>query len=882
MTKPKRPSAILLAGGILCSALLAAETGLTRVRLNLRECPEASDRCRVTEILPVGTGLEIRQRSGVWLQVVVRDSGKSGWVHGDFVTLTAPPSRAPAEKEADQPPGQGGAAPLGTVPRTILFILAPFLGLLAGILTASGLLTAALALRGEKKMTEVRLRTKLTNPKLYEAPRFSADVVMKGGITSGVVFPLALCELARTYRLRNIGGTSAGAIAAGLAAAAESGRTRGKQGGFAELAEVPAWLGLRKKGSRRSNMLRLFQPPESTRSLFELLLVAIQPGAPLVRVAKGMRYLLLGLGIRPWLGLVPGLLLAAFLALVDPPASLAGFVLAAALWLVAAVFGLALLSLPAPRWRKVLAAIGAGTAVVVIVAGPPMIRELVAPELPVARYAWGQEGALLLAALGLLGGALWALADRLFVGVPENHFGICTGNTEASGDGAEGLTPWLHARIQGLAGRKIEDPPLTFEDLERDEANPIRLRVMTTCLTRGRSYLLPFETKLYYFEPEAFEALFPRQVVNFMVKEAKEWSGSDQPARSDYEVNRFLFPKLPLPLKRLPIVVAVRMSLSFPLLLSACPLWTIDWKREGNQKAGDDWSEWVKENRDVWNAIKKTPEKKLPAGAPQNLPKASICWFSDGGVCSNFPVHLFDRLLPVRPTFAINLKYGEGSKELESRVEIAKSHRSGLRGEWRSLARGEEDPRGSMFEFVGALLSTMQNWADNSMLKVPGYRDRIVHLHLTPDEGGINLDMSPTQIADLSRWGREAGETLVERFTNREAKGKVLSWDNHRWARLRSTLSFLQDEIEEVVKSYRLARQHEWRTYPELLRKAKKEHPTSYGFQAPKRQTRLALETLDTLGKLVDQWNEQAPGFKGEGLPHPVPKLHIRAPLQRE
>jgi hypothetical protein len=29
---------------------------------------------------------------------------------------------------------------------------------------------------------------------------------MKGGITSGVVYPLAICELAQTYKLKNIGG----------------------------------------------------------------------------------------------------------------------------------------------------------------------------------------------------------------------------------------------------------------------------------------------------------------------------------------------------------------------------------------------------------------------------------------------------------------------------------------------------------------------------------------------------------------------------------------------------------------------------------------------------------------------------------------------------
>lgn len=46
------------------------------------------------------------------------------------------------------------------------------------------------------------------------------DLVMKGGITSGVVYPPAVLELATRYRFRSIGGSSAGAIAAALAAAA--------------------------------------------------------------------------------------------------------------------------------------------------------------------------------------------------------------------------------------------------------------------------------------------------------------------------------------------------------------------------------------------------------------------------------------------------------------------------------------------------------------------------------------------------------------------------------------------------------------------------------------------------------------------------------------
>ena len=45
----------------------------------------------------------------------------------------------------------------------------------------------------------------MSDPRTYDysQPTRTCDVVMKGGITSGVVYPHALCELARTYRFVN-------------------------------------------------------------------------------------------------------------------------------------------------------------------------------------------------------------------------------------------------------------------------------------------------------------------------------------------------------------------------------------------------------------------------------------------------------------------------------------------------------------------------------------------------------------------------------------------------------------------------------------------------------------------------------------------------------
>jgi len=103
----------------------------------------------------------------------------------------------------------------------------------------------------------------------YSSPRRSCDVVMKGGITSGVVYPHAVCELARTYRLCSVGGTSAGAIAAAVAGAAELGRG---SGGFAKLAALPSWI------SSDQHLFELFQPQPRTRRLYRVLTAGLGGG----------------------------------------------------------------------------------------------------------------------------------------------------------------------------------------------------------------------------------------------------------------------------------------------------------------------------------------------------------------------------------------------------------------------------------------------------------------------------------------------------------------------------------------------------------------------------------------------------------------------------
>jgi hypothetical protein len=155
----------------------------------------------------------------------------------------------------------------------------------------------------------------------YARPTRTCDVVLKGGITSGVVYPHALCELARTYRFASVGGTSAGAIAAAAAAAAEYGRERG---GFERLAALPAWVGA------GDNLFRLFQPQPATRPFFRLLTAGLgrQGAARWLRVGAAA---LRSFPLTALIGVAPGVALVVLALLVGSSALAVAAVIAGAL-----------------------------------------------------------------------------------------------------------------------------------------------------------------------------------------------------------------------------------------------------------------------------------------------------------------------------------------------------------------------------------------------------------------------------------------------------------------------------------------------------------------------------------------------------------------------
>ncbi|HET7224829.1 MAG TPA: hypothetical protein VFK69_03855 [Candidatus Eisenbacteria bacterium] len=358
----------------------------------------------------------------------------------------------------------------------------------------------------------------------FAAPPRECDIVIKGGITSGIVYPPAVLELAPTFRFRSIGGTSAGAIAAALTAAAEYGRERG---GFEKLAALNAWLG------RDRNLLDLFQAPAATRPLLRLLLAWQR------RTARASGPPAAGRPRRSWL----------------PPALRVGFV---------TLPGVLRDALPLRYWTgTVVGGVLGGTIDVllargIVPAGHPLARTVVALLLPVAFV-----GAYLGSALAC-GSRLWRLLTHA---LPEQGFGVCTGRT-VEGANVPALTDWLHERIQDLAGLAPDDPPLTVGMLSGKPvpgvaAPAIALQMVTTSLSLGRPFVLPIEDERLLFREPDFERLFPPAIVRHLI-EAGRRSPHAGRAPAGYH---------PMPrAEDAPVLLLARMSSSFPVLLSAVPL----------------------------------------------------------------------------------------------------------------------------------------------------------------------------------------------------------------------------------------------------------------------------------------------------------------------
>jgi predicted acylesterase/phospholipase RssA len=685
--------------------------------------------------------------------------------------------------------------------------------------------------------------------------RHSADITMRGGTTSGVVYPLAVCEIARTFRLRNVGGASAGAIAAAAAAAAEVGRValdgafdqdpefappelpdeERRNGhvrqGFVGLADTMAWLAEADEpegGTYR--VAQLFRPATDSRQVFRLAVAVMRK--------------------RPWS--LPLLVVGAF-----------GWATKIAAWTVL-VLTVALLAAfrsgwPGP-WGQYLSSallsagglVGAcvlllglaGVAVQALRSSPPEppqeLAEPVHETGPTSSKAWhywtlAWPSAAVLAGTAVVAlPASWQLRTAVVVaavlmllalfvdlaagigawvlGAKRHHFGVVPGSVpssetkrsfwdrlagvpEPSVDRA--LIPWLSgtlSELSGLAPGQVLrfghlwwgsdfDPQNVPTDARERAADPhrrlVNLELMSSELVRGLAYRFPLaasvsdevnpylQEALYVRAADLDRGLFPPDVVAVLTDPTL----AAGPVRnvSTGETLHGLF-RLPEPWN-FPVIVAVRLSLSLPVLFEAVRLY----RRVYSVTVRDDFGRPLKRD---------DAEVRFPPAS--TVPWVDEVWFTDGGVTSNFPIHFFDSVLPVWPTFGINLgDHPPGFTDQDV----------WLPQDWQGLPGPAARLDGGIPAFVGANLDTARAWRDNAQTVMPGYRGRVAWVRQRPDEGGTNLFMPRETIASLALRGVLAGARLRRRFSD------DCWWQRHQWLRLRTSLENLEDLRRDIACS---------------------------------------------------------------------------------
>lgn len=571
------------------------------------------------------------------------------------------------------------------------------------------------------------------------------DIVMKGGITSGVVYPLAVVSLARKYRFAAIGGTSAGAIAAAAAAAAEYGRFS-LHGGFARLEKVPAEIG--------SGLLALFQPAPKVRPLFDIFIALLKGKSGPGKVSRAFGAAVLGYRSDALLG------------------SCFGFFLA------------------------------------LVVAG---------------NGSCGPRSTIFFASVFAIAGVVIAILRRILISIqsdlPENDFGLCPG-VRQPGFESEGLTDWLTRLIDEAAGRDADGAPLTFGDLEAAPGHdaPILLAMMTTSLMERRPYTLPFRDEKpsrgmpngFIFERGEWERLFPKRVVEYLLRVCAPYHPMEGEKGDFYK-----FPDT----AHLPVVVAARMSLSFPGLICAVPLWRKDQQFQ----------------------------------EPHEKNRLRRCLFSDGGLSSNFPIHFFDSLLPNRPTFAISLDEYDARRSKDG-------DNVWMPGPARSGHLLPIIPIEGVGGFLMRLLDSAKDWQDNLQSVLPGYRERIVHIGLNPNEGGLNLTMDKGLIDTLAGVGQRAGEKLCIDFR----------MDAHRWRRFLVAMARVEETLDEVASAY-AGGPHSLESFQSFL----KRYPgVATEYRQGKKQAAAMLSRGEVLSKLGLDWRSE-PTIRRGRIPKPETNLRI-------
>jgi hypothetical protein len=113
--------------------------------------------------------------------------------------------------------------------------------------------------------------------------KLECDLVMRGGITSGIVYPRAIANSPRPTIFARSAAPRLGAIAAAATAAAQFGTNNGDDR-FQTIYELPKKLAELRDG--KSTLERLFQPQPGTSRLFGLLMSGLEREGKLKKILR--------------------------------------------------------------------------------------------------------------------------------------------------------------------------------------------------------------------------------------------------------------------------------------------------------------------------------------------------------------------------------------------------------------------------------------------------------------------------------------------------------------------------------------------------------------------------------------------------------------------
>jgi len=314
--------------------------------------------------------------------------------------------------------------------------------------------------------------------------------------------------------------------------------------------------------------------------------------------------------------------------------------------------------------------------------------------------------------------------------------------------------------------------------------------MVTTDVTAGRPYRIPFDPDgdtQFFYDPVELGRFFPPRVLARMRGSKATISVLLANKRGDGRAAAATLLPFPDALD-LPVIVAARMSMSFPLLFSAVPLYAVD------RSAFTAWM-----------------------GAAANQPEFRKTWFSDGCLSSNIPSPFFDGPIPRWPTFALNLR---GIPRTLAGKSKTPDPAAGERGkvflatafdpdvELFDLAGGKR-----MFQFANSLLDAMRNWNDNTLMQLPSYRERTVEIAMTDNEGGLNLVMPEAVLLSIMERGYYAADLFDTTFATGTLDASP-AWQDHRHIRLRASLLMQSEWTRRFKLAWSSAAQL---SYPDLV-----------------------------------------------------------------